>query len=140
VNFLLDTNAWILLADTPNRVPEDVRNMARDMANAPLGLSAISPWEVAKKTALGKLQLSLPIRQWVQQATQPEGVEILPITTEIAIESAYLPGDFHRDPADQIIVATARVHDLTLLTSDQRIQNYPHVKSISATPAHRSRM
>jgi PIN domain nuclease of toxin-antitoxin system len=129
MNYLLDTNAWILLADAPDQVPETVRDMAGDMANAPLGLSAISPWEVAKKTALDKLQLSLPIRQWMQQASQPEGVEILPLTWEVALESAYLPGTFHRDPADQIIVATARVHNLTLLTSDRKILDYPHVKT-----------
>jgi PIN domain nuclease of toxin-antitoxin system len=129
VNYLLDTSAWILLADAPCRVPEAVRDIAGDMANAPLGLAAISPWEVAKKTALGKLQLSLPIRQWVQQASQSEGVEILPLTWEVALESAYLPGLFHRDPADQIIVATARVHDLTLLTSDRKILDYSHVKT-----------
>ncbi len=129
MNYLLDTNAWILLADAPDRVPERVRNMAGDMANAPLGLSAISPWEVAKKTALGKLQLSLPIRQWMQQAIQPEGVGILPLTWEVALESACLPGAFHRDPADQIIVATARMHDLTLLTSDRRILDYSHVRT-----------
>jgi PIN domain nuclease of toxin-antitoxin system len=130
VIYALDTNAWILLADAPRRVPEEVLRIARDIANAPLGLSAISPWEVAKKTALGKLQLSLPVRQWMQRATGPDGIEILPLTPEVSLESACLPGDFHRDPADQIIVATARVHNLTLITSDRKILEYSYVKTI----------
>ena len=130
MNYMLDTCAWILLADSPGQVPEAAMGIALDLTNAPLGLAAISPWEVAKKTALGKLGLSLPVRQWLEQATQPEGIEILPLTPEVALESAYLPGDFHRDPADQIIVATARLHNLTLITSDRRILAYSHVKTL----------
>ena len=80
--------------------------------------------------SLGKLQLSLPASQWIQRATNPEGIQLLPLTPEVALESAYLPGDFHRDPADQLIVATARLHNLVLITSDQRIQAYPYVKTV----------
>ena len=130
MKYLLDTNAWILLVDAPEHMPKRVARIARDLRNAPLGLSAISPWEVAKKTALGKLQLSLPVRHWVMLATQPEGIQILPLTPDVALESAYLPGELHRDPADQIIAATARVHHATLITSDERLLRYPHVETL----------
>ncbi len=56
------------------------------------------------------------------------GIRLLDLTPQIAIESTQLPGEFHRDPADQIIVATARIHDCLLLTVDDKIINYPHVK------------
>jgi PIN domain nuclease of toxin-antitoxin system len=55
---------------------------------------------------------------------------VLPLSTEVAVESCHLPGEFHRDPADQIITATARVHALTLLTADQRLQAYGHVRTL----------
>ena len=130
MTYMLDTNAWILLVDAPERLPRATLERVQDMTHAPLGLAAISTWEVAKKTALGKLQLSLPVSQWMQQATNPKGIQLLPLTPEVALESAYLPGDFHRDPADQLIVATARLHHLVLVTGDQRIHAYPYVKTM----------
>ena len=132
MKYMLDTNAWIFLTDSPQQIPKKTLKLVRDLANAPLGLAAISPWEVAKKSALGKLQLALPVRQWLEQATQTEGIRLLPLTPDIAYDSAYLPSEFYRDPADQLIVATARVHNLVLITSDQRIQSYPHVKTFWA--------
>ena len=56
------------------------------------------------------------------------GIRLLELTSEITIESTRLPGEFHRDPADQIIVATARIHACSLLTVDDKILNYPHVQ------------
>ena len=58
------------------------------------------------------------------------GMQLLEFTPQIAIESTKLPGNFHRDPADQIIVATARVYDISLLTADSRILQYPHVRTL----------
>ena len=98
------------------------------MAHAPLGLSAISPWEVAKKASLGKLSLSMPTREWILQSLASQGLRLLPLTPEISWEANHLPGDFHRDPADQIIVATARLHNLTLITGDRRVRGYRHVR------------
>ena len=100
-----------------------------DPANDPLGLSSISPWEVAKKDSIGKLELGLPVDEWMEVATT-RGLELLPLTPEIALESANLPGGFTSDPADEIIVATARHHNFTLITSDQRIRRYRHVKTL----------
>ena len=58
------------------------------------------------------------------------GISLLQLTPEIAIESTNLPGNFHRDPSDQIIVATARVHHCPLITSDNKITDYPHVMTV----------
>ena len=113
-----------------SRIPGAVLSALADAANAPLGLATISTWEVAKKVSLGKLELPLPVREWMKEATREDGVCLLSLTPEIAIESSQLPGEFHRDPADQIIVATARQHGATLVTSDQRILDYEHVRTL----------
>ena len=66
----------------------------------------------------------------MEQAVAYPGMQWLEFTPQIAIESTKLPGNFHRDPADQIIVATARVYDISLLTADSRILQYPHVRTL----------
>jgi PIN domain nuclease of toxin-antitoxin system len=66
----------------------------------------------------------------MEQAVVYPGIELLPLTPQIAIESTKLPGNFHHDPADQIIVATARVYNLTILTVDRLILDYPHVRTL----------
>jgi len=130
VTLILDTNAWLWLVDSPARIPGPVLSVLSDSAHAPLGLSTISPWEVSKKVSLGKLELPLPLGQWMKAATREDGICLLPLLPGIAVDSAHLPGEFHRDPADQIIVATARHHAATLVTSDQRILDYPHVQTL----------
>ena len=60
------------------------------------------------------------------------GIQLLDLTPRIAVESTQLPGDFHRDPADQILVATARVQNIPLVTADKLILRYPHVQLIIA--------
>lgn len=92
-----------------------------------LGVSIISCWEVAKLVELGRLQLTLPVEEWLAAALHYPGIQLFDLTPRIAVESTQLPGTFHRDPADQIIVATARVHGLPLLTADGKILDYPHV-------------
>jgi PIN domain nuclease of toxin-antitoxin system len=88
----------------------------------------MSCWEVAKLVEYGRLELTCTIEEWMAQAVVYPGMQLLELTPQIAIESTKLPGSFHRDPADQIIVATARVYDSPLLTADRRIVQYPHVR------------
>jgi PIN domain nuclease of toxin-antitoxin system len=77
------------------------------------------------------MQLSRPVGQWLTLALRFPGVRLLPLTPEIAVASTQLPGTFHKDPADQIIVATARVHGCPLVTADARILDYLHVETIA---------
>ena len=74
------------------------------------------------------MTLHCSIDEWLETALRYPGVELLALTPEIVVESTQLPGEFHRDPADQIIVATARIYDCPLLTVDNKILKYPHVK------------
>jgi PIN domain nuclease of toxin-antitoxin system len=77
--------------------------------------------------ARGRITLPMPIGDWMRFALNVEGLLFLDLTPAIAIESTRLPGDFHRDPADQIIVATARIHSCPLITLDAKIIAYSHV-------------
>ena len=95
-----------------------------------IGVSAVSCWEIAKLVEYGRLPLIADLPEWFDTALGFPGVTLLPLTPEIAIEATSLPGDFHRDPADQIIVATARVNECPLVSTDRQIINYPHVQTI----------
>ena len=130
MRYLLDTHVWIWARENPANVPQGVRKLILSPASMPLGLSEISPWEAAKKASARKLTLSAPVRQWLTDAVQAPFVRLLPLSIDVAYEANHLPGEFHRDPADQIIVATARQHDLTLITADRRILAYPHVRTL----------
>lgn len=74
--------------------------------------------------------LPIPIAEWFEQAFNYTGITLLEMTPRICVESTQLPGSFHRDPADQLIVATARVHDCPLVSIDQNILAYPHVTTV----------
>lgn len=97
------------------------RAIRRARPEQPLLVSDISLWEIATLTELGRIRLRLPLRDWLEQATAPPLVSRCAITPAVAAEVAALPPTFHRDPADRIIVATARVHGATLLTTDRPI-------------------
>jgi PIN domain nuclease of toxin-antitoxin system len=86
---------------------------------------------VCKLVELNRLVLRQPLAEWINLALAYPGVRLLYLTPRITIESTQLPGTFHRDPADQIIVATARIRRCSLLTADSRILTYAHVKTLT---------
>ncbi len=128
--YLLDTNVWLWMVEEPSHIPARMQDIVNNADNYPFCLSAISVWEVAKKVSLGKLRLSVPIQDWIDKATNDTYIHILPLSIQVSVESTQLPGEFHKDPADQIIVATARHHNLIILTADRLIQSYPYVKTV----------
>jgi len=128
---LLNTHIWIWLVTKNPRLSDPIKEAIEGHIQTGLGLSVMSCWEVSKLVERGRLSFSIPISEWVEQALEYPGIRLLELTPKIAIESTELPGEFHRDPADQIIVATARVHDILLLTVDAQILKYPHVKTFS---------
>ena len=126
----LDTHTWVQWTIDPERLSESQRQAIEEHEDDLIGVSAISCWEIAKLCEYGRLELPVGLREWFRLALGYPGIALLPLTPEIAIESTTLPGDFHRDPSDQIIVATARVHGCALVTADRKIVNYPHVQTI----------
>jgi len=123
---LLDTHYWIWLESGEfERVPQRLRIAIQEAAGAgALLLSAISVWELALLKANGKIAINAPCEDWVRDALATPGLSLVPLTPEIAIDSTRLPGEFHGDPADRIIMATARRHRARLLTRDQKMLSY----------------
>ena len=128
---VLDTHIWVWWANDTSDLSAAQHREIETAEQSGVGVSAISCWEVAKLVERGRLDLDRPVEEWVGAALAYPGVRWLDLTPEVAVASTQLPGDFHRDPADQIIVATARVHGCRLLTSDRKILGYAHVETVA---------
>jgi len=127
---VLDTHVWVWWVHDPTQLTRtQIETITTNETNL-IGISAISCWEVAKLVEYKRLELPLPLEEWFELALSYPGVQLLALTPEVAIESTRLPPPFHRDPADQIIVATARIYGCPLVTSDEKILRYPHVVSV----------
>ena len=128
---LLDTHAWIQRA-LGEPLPPLVERTLTDHAEK-LAIADVSLWEAAKLVELGRLELSLPLAEFFRQAITPE-LAVLPITPAIAERVAKLEGSgFHKDPADPLIVATALVHNLRLISDDSRIRRWGKVPLLRRT-------
>ena len=130
---LLDTHYWIWLQfGTRQRLTADLLKAIDDAAKrGALLLSAISVWELGLLASKGRLDLDLPCEQWVQRALSTPGLSLAPLTPEIALASSFLPEPFHGDPADRIIVATARSLGARLVTRDSRILEYSRKRHVA---------
>jgi PIN domain nuclease of toxin-antitoxin system len=128
---LLDTHTWLWWLHTPEQLSEHTRALLTTGENQDaLMVSSISVWEIAVKHHIGKLPLPLDLNEWFALARTRPGITIEPLDPLDAIASTQLPGDFHKDPADRIIVSIARRRDIELITCDQKILNYPYVKAL----------
>lgn len=128
---VLDTHAWLWWVTSDRRLSKPARAaIERAQRGSNLWLSMISVWEVAKKVEKGQLVFDRPVSEFIDQALHQPGLEVAEITRPVLLESCSLPGPFHGDPADQIIVATVRLRGAQLITADQRIQDYAHVRSV----------
>lgn len=131
---LLDTHIWLWWNTRDGRLGSRHAQLIR-RAEA-IGVSVVSCWEIAKLVEYRRLKLSEPVEDWIAGALTTARVRLLPLTPRIAVESTQLPGSFHRDPADQFLVATARVYDSVFLTIDRKILAYPHVQTPAADEIH----
>lgn len=129
---LLDTHIRVWLSDESGQLSKEHKHVIEHHRDCGLGVSVISCWKVAKLVEYGRLKLACPVDEWIKAALFLPGIRLLELTPQIAIASTQLPGEFHRDPADQIIVAKARVYYLELLTVDNRIVTYDHVCTFDA--------
>jgi len=127
---LLDTHVWVWWIHRDERLTATQEKVIRASEAGGIGVSAISVWEVAKLVEHRRIELPCSLEDWFEQALSYPGIRLLELTPAIIVESTRLPGAFHRDPADQIIVATARILDCTLLTSDHKLLSYEHVRTI----------
>jgi PIN domain nuclease of toxin-antitoxin system len=127
---VLDTHVWIWWVDDHPRLKRTVRD--RIDGESDVRVSAISLLEIATAHSLGRLKLKPSVNSWLEVAQSTEQIRLEPLTAALCLESATLPGEFHRDPADRLIVALARRLGAELVTADQRILAYPDVITIPA--------
>ena len=128
---VLDTQAWLWWLHDPSRLSPRAKT-ALDQAEKDDGIrvSVISVWEIAIKTELGKLKIPLEINEWFKHAGSYPNLTVEPLSAADAIASTKLPGNFHKDPADRIIIAMTRRYGTELITSDKLIRAYPYVRTI----------
>jgi PIN domain nuclease of toxin-antitoxin system len=104
--------------------------ITRELDGGQIVVSAISAWEIAMLVEREKLVLSMDVGSWLSTVAEIDAVRFMPVDNEIAVKSVELPGKFHKDPADRMIVATARKLAVPLVTKDEKIRAYAHVKTI----------
>jgi PIN domain nuclease of toxin-antitoxin system len=123
LRILLDTHIWIWWVTGQKDLPETEREVLNRTAEDDLPcISAISLWECQMLHARGRLHLEMPLDSWLFQAASPDTVDVLPLNVAVIVALDQLPRSFHGDPADRIIVATARAANLPLATHDRKIR------------------
>ena len=131
MRLLLDTHVWVWASEDPAQLGPKTRQLLEDESCART-VCAVSTLELARLVWSGDVILQIPLPEWVQKSLGDLRADSLPVTHEIAMEAYRLPEPFHRDPADRQIVACARVHELTLVTADERILAWKHVATADA--------
>nr|WP_246542132.1 type II toxin-antitoxin system VapC family toxin [Collimonas antrihumi] len=128
---VLDTHTlvwWVTGDPTLSKRAKAV--IEQEQADGEIILSSISAWEIAMLVQREKLLLSMDVDSWLATVAQIDAVRFVPVDVEVATKSVELPGEFHKDPADRMIVATARKLAAPLVTKDEKIRAYAHVKTI----------
>lgn len=126
---LLDTHVWIWWINGDTRLPFPCVSHLDKLPIGEAAVSVFSCWEVAMLHSRERLDLGRPLDEWLALALDRAKVRALELSHQIAVDSCRLPGKFHGDPADRIIVATARSHACPLVTADAKILAYPHPSS-----------
>ena len=106
---ILDTHIFVWLNQNDSRLTDNHRQIIAQERKHGLGISTISLIEIARLVTAARIILPLPIEEWFEIVLAQPGIILISITPKIAVEAQTLPGDFHKDPADRIIVATAKV-------------------------------
>ena len=129
---VLDTHTllWWASGDEAQLSQRAQRAIAAELEGGRIMVSSISAWDLAMLVAKGRVGLSMDIEEWLSVVSQIEAVSFVPVDNDIAVKSIALPGEFHKDPADRIIVATARKLAAQLVTADDKIRAYPHVRTV----------
>jgi PIN domain nuclease of toxin-antitoxin system len=123
VTYLLDTGVWLWSVGEPSRISRKARDVMADISHD-VFLSAVTSWEVAIKAASGKLQLPEPPDLYVPRRMAAQGLRPLALSHEHALAAFALPAH-HRDPFDRLLIAQAKVEEMTLISADRMFDRYP---------------
>jgi PIN domain nuclease of toxin-antitoxin system len=130
---VLDTHALVWWAGGSESLSSQARAaIEREMGSeqGAILVSAITAWEIAMLVKHERLHLTMDVETWLAAVEAIKAVRFVSVDLEIGVKAVALPGSFHKDPADRIIVATARREAAPLVTADTRILGYPHVRTI----------
>jgi PIN domain nuclease of toxin-antitoxin system len=127
---LLDTHVWWWSLAEPENLSTAAMEAIRLQKPAQRAIASIYIWELAMMAARRRIELDIPLADCLSRAVKDTGVTVIELSPDVAVDSCCLPGAFHKDPADRIIVATARVHGLTLVTKDQGMLMYDQVRTL----------
>lgn len=128
---VLDTHAWIWWVAGPEQISRRAQEeIDRATEREEVFISSISAWEIALLVRKGRLELTMPVEDWIARTEALPFVQFIPLDNRIALRSNHLPGEIHEDPADRIIIATALTLGASLVSKDTRIRNYPHIETI----------
>ena len=133
---VLDTHVLVWAVNGDERLGRKTQALISETARTGrVAISAITPWEIALLVEKGRLGLANETQTWIEAALALPGIYLAPIEPAIAIDSVRLPGEFHADPADRLIIATARYHDAPLVTADRAILSYAASGPVEALDA-----
>lgn len=128
---VLDTHALVWWVAGDSQLSRPAREaIEAEAQEGEILVSAISAWEVAMLAKAGRLALTMDAGAWLDTVAEVPAIRFVPVDVRISVQSVDLPGEFHKDPADRIIVATARHLSAPLISADLKIRGYPHVQTI----------
>ena len=130
---VLDTHTLIWWVNGDSELSLNARTAIEHEQQSEDGIilvSSITAWEIALLVGRDRLTLGMNLDDWLETVSEIEGVQFVPVDEVVGVESTRLPGDFHKDPADRMITALARHFNVPLVTTDERIRAYKHVRSI----------
>lgn len=128
---VLDTHIWLWWLSNPEKLSvKAAQAINKEVIGGEVAISSISTWEIAMLIDKGRLKLSMDVSDWMRKTGALPFIKFFPVDNTIALRSVVLPGEFHPDPADRIIVSTAMTLGAPLITKDDKILNYSYIKTI----------
>ena len=124
-SFIFDTHVWYWIIIGSDKVPRKIRNKINSAIPAGnIKVSIISAWEIAMLESKGRIKMHINCLDWIKKALAAPSIALCNLTPDIIYESIHLPGSMHNDPADKMIIASARILNATLVTIDKNIVDY----------------
>ena len=128
---LLDTHVWVWFISNPELLSKAAKKAIHAaMEQKAIVISSISAWEVALLVAKKRLKFTMSVTDWITKSERLPFFQFLPVDNSVAVKSVNLPHPLHRDPADRLIIATAITIAAPVVTKDEKLIDYPHVKTI----------
>lgn len=128
---VLDTHVLIWWVSDPDKLSKRAQEaIDKEKSGGSLLVSAISVWEIYLLVQKDRLKLTMDTDSWLEKIENLPFIQFIPIDAKVAAKSVTIPGEFHNDPADRIIVATARERGIPLITSDEKIRKYSYIETI----------